>query len=778
MRRIRFNRHTLFSTVLNVTGLTLAFSIFMTVMVQVLYDLRYDRCYPEHEKVYRLESMLPTNPGMWYPTVSRPVIEYLKTSLPQAGAVSVYQYIKGESRLFNETGTDSPGVSLRVAYSEHDLLRVFPFEIISGDTAGYGMPRTALISARGAKKLFGDESPLGKEVCFTVGDDPRPFRIVAVYKDFPDNSSADNELILSSGLDGLENWSAWSYCCYVKLSTEEGAAAAVDSAASHIGRQVFQADVLKMRLTRLHDVYWSKDVMTDVAGKGNRSTTIVLLTVAIAVILIAVINFINFAMASVPFRIKGLNTRRVVGATRGGLIRSQLRSTIGLALLAFALSIGVMSLAATSSLASYVTASIRPQDNPALLLLSLGVAVATALAAGISPALYSTSFNPAMVLKGSFSLSAKGRSLRSVLIGVQYVISFVLLLCSMFIAVQNRYMKNYDMGFDREQVVEMEVTDKIAERGEAFRNMLLEYPGVTGVTSASRSIVSADMSGWGGDYGEGYIMYDVIGTDRWFVPFFGLEIVEGRNFVPSDDESTEGTYIFNETAMSSWPYLHSYMENGKMNIAGVVKDFHYKSMQHAMAPMALYNFGQETGAMLTTVYARIQPGGVRESMDWIRSKACELDPSLNPDDLDIHFLDETVDRLYRSEERLGRLITAAALISMLISVIGILGLVYFETQFRRKEIAVRRVHGVSVGEILLMINRYYLMITLICFIMTAPVSIVIIRHWAASFPYRSPIPVWIFLAALALITLITAVTVTLLSRSAALRNPVDSISTE
>ena len=210
MRRIRFNRHTLFSTVLNVTGLTLAFSIFMTVMVQVLYDLRYDRCYPEHEKVYRLESMLPTNPGMWYPTVSRPVIEYLKTSLPQAGAVSVYQYIKGESRLFNETGTDSPGVSLRVAYSEHDLLRVFPFEIISGDTAGYGMPRTALISARGAKKLFGDESPLGKEVCFTVGDDPRPFRIVAVYKDFPDNSSADNELILSSGLDGLENWSAWS----------------------------------------------------------------------------------------------------------------------------------------------------------------------------------------------------------------------------------------------------------------------------------------------------------------------------------------------------------------------------------------------------------------------------------------------------------------------------------------------------------------------------------------------------------------------------------------
>ena len=273
-------------------------------------------------------------------------------------------------------------------------------------------------------------------------------------------------------------------------------------------------------------------------------------------------------------------------------------------------------------------------------------------------------------------------------------------------------------------------------------------------------------------------MYDVIGTDRWFVPFFGLEIVEGRNFVPSDDESTEGTYIFNETAMSSWPYLHSYMENGKMNIAGVVKDFHFKPMQHGMSPMALYNYGSETGARLRTVYVRIQPEGARQSLDWIRTKVCELDQSLNPDDLDIHFLDESIDRLYRNEERLGRLITAAALISMLISVIGILGLVYFETQFRRKEIAVRRVHGASVGEILLMINRYYLMITLVCFIMTTPLSIVIIRHWASSFPYRSPIPVWIFLAALALIAIITAVTVTLLSRSTALRNPVDSISTE
>ena len=144
----------------------------------------------------------------------------------------------------------------------------------------------------------------------------------------------------------------------------------------------------------------------------------------------------------------------------------------------------------------------------------------------------------------------------------------------------------------------------------------------------------------------------------------------------------------------------------------------------------------------------------------------------------LYFMDESIGRLYQKEDNLGRLITTAALISLLISVIGILGLVYFETQFRRKEIALRRVHGASVSEILAMLNRYYLIITAVCFIVAVPVAVVIIRSWVSGFPYQSPVPVWIFLAALLIIGLITVVTVTLQSRRAALRNPIDSISNE
>ena len=313
MRRIRFNRHTLFSTVLNVTGLTLALSVFMILMVQVMYDLRYDRCYPGYEKIYRLESTPPGGTGEFFPVVSRPMIEYLRTAVPQAEAVATYQYMKGRSELFNETGSDKTGVNLRFGNSDHDLLRVFPFRFISGDTTGYGTPGTAVISAKGAARLFGDESPIGREISFTTYSNPRSFRIVAVYEDFPANSTMDNEVLLSMGIDALEEWSDWNQGCFMRLSTYQGAQEAADSAASFMGKEVFQVGGVSFRLTPLHDAHWARDISSDSIAKGNLATTIALLTVALIVIIIAAINFINFSMASVPFRIKGINTRRVRG---------------------------------------------------------------------------------------------------------------------------------------------------------------------------------------------------------------------------------------------------------------------------------------------------------------------------------------------------------------------------------------------------------------------------------------------------------------------------------
>ena len=784
--RLRFNRHKIFSTVLNIIGLTLAFSVFLILTVQVVYDTRYDLGYPDTDKIVRIEYSDPTSPGVYGVQLSRPIIEQLKGYFPQVEAVACYRYYKNNSGNFKEADTDIPGVRVRYATTDFDLLRVFPFEFVEGDTSGYRAPGTAVISERGARKVFGGQSPVGKDIQFETKDNTGySWRIVAVYKDFPDNSSMDNELLLNIGDESLNNPSEWSYPCYMKLRTGEGMQPLLDSLNYMFYGDGEYADYADVRLSNLHEAYFARDMAGDNMAKGNRTTTMTLLTVSILVLLIAIINFVNFAMASVPFSIKSINTRRVIGSTRGQQIRTQLWKALGLVLLAFILSTGVMSLVATSSFAHYISGSLMVSDNPHIILIGLGVAVITALIAGIFPARYSTSFSPAMVLKGSFSLSAKGRKMRSVLVGFQYVISFILILCSLFITVQIKYMKSYDMGFDREQTVEFFVSSRIGNSRETLRQMLLENPNITDVTFAGGQVVSQGKMGWGRDYQGQRVQMDCLPVDPNFISFFGMEIAEGRDFTESDNLNPNGTFIVNQAFMAKYPFLRIGLkftghqsDDMPAEIVGIVKDFNFQPLQYSVAPIVLYNFGSDPWWPLTVGYAKILPGNVQETFKYIREKCAELDPTFDTSSMGLYFMDESIGQLYQKEDNLGRLITTAALISLLISVIGILGLVYFETQFRRKEIALRRVHGASVSEILAMLNRYYLIITAVCFVVAVPLAVVIIRSWVSGFPYQSPVPVWIFLVALLIIGLITVVTVTLQSRRAALRNPIDSISNE
>ena len=305
--RLRFNRHKTFSTVLNVIGLTLAFSVFLILTVQVVYDIRYDLNYPDTDKIVRLEYSNPTSPGVYGVQLSRPLIEHLKTFFPQAEAVSCYRYFKNGNRSpFKEANTETPGIMLRYTQTDFDLLRVFP--------------GTAVISQKAAAKVFGSQSPVGKDIQFdTKSGDGSSWRIVAVYKDFPDNSSMDNDLLLNLGDYSMTNYSEWSYPCYMKMNTFEGVEPLLDSLGAVIfGEDSEFKDQVDFRLSHLHDAYYARDVEGDNMAKGNRSTTMTLLTVSILVLLIAIINFVNFAMASVPFSIKSINTRRVIGSTRSG----------------------------------------------------------------------------------------------------------------------------------------------------------------------------------------------------------------------------------------------------------------------------------------------------------------------------------------------------------------------------------------------------------------------------------------------------------------------------
>jgi len=293
---------------------------------------------------------------------------------------------------------------------------------------------------------------------------------------------------------------------------------------------------------------------------------------------------------------------------------------------------------------------------------------------------------------------------------------------------------------------------------------------------------------WGRNYEEegGKPFYaEVLPVSDNFLDFFGIEVTQGRGFSPSDNNTPYGTMIVNGKLIQDYPSLHvgstmsGHSDKGDAEIVGVVKDFNFKPLQYPVSPMILYCWGSEPWRALCYSYVKMAPGAnPKDVTDHIKKVIGELDPDMGGGSVKVEFLDKNIQRMYNSEASLGKLITMASIVALLITIIGILGLVFFETQFLRKEIAVRRVSGASVGDILKMINKKYLLMALVSFAVSAPLVYLIISAWRKNFAYQAPIPVWIFMAALLLIIVITFTVVTLQSWKAATANPVESLKNE
>ncbi|MBR1695658.1 MAG: FtsX-like permease family protein, partial [Selenomonas sp.] len=537
------------------------------------------------------------------------------------------------------------------------------------------------------------------------------------------------------------------------------------------------------RITNLHDAHFERDVRANIPS-ANKAITITLAAIAALLIAIAIINFINFAFAEIPFRIKSINTRKVLGESRSSLIGRQLVHAGLIALIAFAIACLVMHVVAGTSWASYVSDSLALKDNIGILALMLGVALVSAVIAGLAPALYSTSQPAALVLKGSYGTSVKGKALRNMLVGLQFVLSFLFILMALFVSVQTKFMIGKDMGFDEARVLQTWCGYPAGNQKDALRSHLLQNPSIEDVTFCDSPIVSDGKMGWSrtGDDGNQVFM-ESLPVDDNFVQFFGLQIVEGRDFRESDNQNEAGSIIPNETFMQMFPQFHvgslmfGHVDN--CEIVGVVKDFNFKSLQHAMGPIVLYNWGKEGWRPFGEMYVRTMPGAdFKEVSDYIKDAICKFDPRREPDMITVSHLDKWIEDMYQSEQSLGKLITIASFVALLIAIIGIIGLVFFETQFLKKEIAVRRVNGATSESILRMINKKYFIMASISFMIASPIAYWLMTAWRKGFAYQAPIPVWIFLVALTLVGAITLLVVTLQSWRAANANPVEFLKNE
>ena len=776
-------RKTGVSTLINILGMSVAFAAAMILMVQVRWDTTYDANFEGHKQVFRLENNW-MDKGLFSTHIGRPMIERTRDASPNIEAVCTWQPL-GDDVLYKEGDRESP-ITIPMACVDSSFFSVFPVEWVEGSAREFDVARTCVINDAFAKMLFGEESAVGKILENGSGESRR---IIGVFKNTPRNFSAHIGILLTMGDNDLDNFSEWSYTGYLKLKDPSMAKETEDAIYSALGEYISSEEETRaeyrngFRISQIHEAHFERDVRANIAS-ANKAITVTLAAIAILLIIIAIINFINFAFAEIPFRIKNINTRKVLGESRGSLIGRQLMHAGLIALVAFAIAALIMHVIAGTSWASYVSDSIALKDNIGILILMLGIALFSAVVAGIAPALYSTAQPAALVLKGSYAMSVKGKMLRNVLVSLQFVLSFIFILMALYVHVQTKFMMSKDMGFPQENILQVWCGYSAGAAHEPLKDKLLQNPSITDVTFSDNLIVSDQKMGWGrtGDDGK-QIFMEVLPVTDDFVRFFNLQIIDGRDFRESDNQSETGVFIANETFINMFPQYHVGSQVGghvdNTEIVGIVKDFNFKSLQHAMGPLVLLIWGKTQWRNFGVMYVKTAPeSDFKEISSYIKEAVCAFDPTREPDQVSVRHLDEWIENMYQSEQSLGKLITIASFVALLIAIIGIIGLVFFETQFIRKEIAVRRVNGATVGSILKMINKKYLIMAGASFVIAAPVAYWLMTAWRKGFAYQAPVPVWIFLVALLAVAAITLAVVTLQSWRAANANPVESLKNE
>jgi putative ABC transport system permease protein len=389
-----------------------------------------------------------------------------------------------------------------------------------------------------------------------------------------------------------------------------------------------------------------------------------------------------------------------------------------------------------------------------------------------------TSFAPALALKGNWGLSPKGKRLRNTLIGIQFAVSFTLIIIISFMYLQNHFMKHSDLGYDTENIIVVD-TYRIRDNQEAFSSQIKAHHGVRDITYSEMLLSSRDVfTGWGRGYRGENVIFRMFPVHYNFLEVMGIEVTAGRPFRQDDTGTQHGVFIMNETARRQFAMELNTSFDGHGEIIGFMPDLKFASFRVAVEPMAFYVWGTQRWNMFSSNYAyiRLNAGSnVGEVMSHIRSTLAEFEPNYP---FEVRFFDEILQQLYEDELRLSSLILIFSLLAIFISIVGVFGLVVFDSECRRKEIGIRKVLGSSTMEIITMFNKTYIKILLICFVIAVPVAWLAVNRWLENFAYRTPIFWWVFLLAFIAVAVITMLTVTIQNWRVANEDPVKSIKTE
>ena len=778
------------ASLLNMLGLSLAFASFFVIITQVNYDLGYNKSFTEHEKLFRLT--LKLGPGMedYGVTLPRPLVEQLAAASPH---IKGYGIEEGWTRIDQFLVGDQE-YSLNLVYGINDFMSVFKPIVICGDLKGLNQLPNIVLPRSEAMRIFGTANAAGKTLKYKW-EDSWIYNVCAVIEDYPENNFLHG--ICFRGTNENEgNYQNWNYQAYIRVDDSANlpnVITAMRQKAVELFKNDFnmktkqEEEALQVVLTPIADTHFAKDLSKDSPNikSVSRSSVYLLICFSLLIVVIAAVNFMNFTLAETPLRIRSINTQKVLGASTASLRGSLLAEAVIISLLAFAGAMAMVYVAHDLGLQELVQGSILLQDNLWLAGVTLLISIVVGLLAGAYPSYYVTSFPPALVLKGSFGLSPKGRILRTSLICLQFVVSFMLVIGVGIMYLQSYLIFHTDYGFDKDEVMVVPTAPDTRNHADAIDADLRKIPGIEGASLAQSVLGSNDRyQTWGRGEGDKHMTFTCVFVDWRFLSVMGIDIVEGRNFRQTDGD----VYIFNESAKKKYPWLavDKPINDEDMPVVGFCEDIKYTTLRvdDSQQPIAFLvpsrdGYFSNNGFWRNVLLVRVAKGvDKREAKEKVLDVVLKYEHESKPDISDLRYVDDVLEESYRQERLFTQQILLFSLLAILISIIGVFGLTMFESEYRRKEIGIRKVFGSSTKEILMMFWRRYLYILLGCFVVAAPIGYLLGQHWLEGFAVRTSVSPLLFLVSFLLITLITMLTVTYQSWKNANENPINSIKTE
>lgn len=792
-----------FISFINLFGLTVGLTCCLLITTYILNELSYDKYNSNADNIYRVTRSFNNQDGvvsLRLSTVAPAFGYYLPTDFPE---------IKKMTRLLDNGPTPTKyGEKIfnekNIFFADENLFDVFTVKVLKGNpkTSLYD-PYSVMLTEETAKKYFGDEDPMNKTIRFNSQFD---LKVTGIYQSFPSNAHMHPGMLISfntlkdSAVYGENNlrtsWGNNSFFTYILMPGSFSSRNMIAQFPAFVDRRMDHKDYngqdpskfTKLDLQKLTDIHLYSHTDYEAEPNGDMSRVYIFSAIALFILLIACINYMNLSTARSALRAREIGIRKVIGADKKELIVQFLGESVLICWAAILLAATLTYFALPwLNKVSGQELSFNSLLHWKIMFPLLLTPFVVGIISGIYPALFMSSFQPIKTLKGLFKVGGSSISFRKVLVVVQFSISIILIITTAIVFQQLHYIQNKSLGFDKERVVTMNYTTEVGKQYEAFRTEVLQNTAFKNMTRSSRIPTGRLLDNMGASALSGDSLKPIttdikfVSVDQDFVSTFGIPIIAGRFFSREYGTDT-ASFVINESSVKAIGWKSPAEAVGKDfkygsqrgHIVGVINDFHFESMHQAIVPIVLV-LPRPSQLYYNNLSLKISGNNMSSALAFMEKTWKKYFPETP---VDYTFLDNNFDKLYQSEQQQATLFTVFACVAIFIACLGLFGLSAFAISQRIKEIGIRKVLGAKVSGVVGLLSKDFLKLVALAAVLAFPVAWYAMNNWLNDFAYRIPIKWWVFAVAGIIAALIAFITVSFQAIKAAIANPVKSLRSE